>query len=109
MLKLVELIALTLLISTPFGYWRFKTRKYSLAWFLSIHIPVPALYLIRRVMGLSLYYLPVITIFFILGHVLGARLHKSLGVRQGSGTSACLFLDTLRLLPRKAAGKKTRR
>jgi len=79
--KFIQLITLTLLISTPFGYWRDKTRKYSLAWFLSIHIPIPALYLIRRAMGLSLYYLPLISIFFILGHILGARWHKPPGSR----------------------------
>jgi len=80
-IKCIQLITLTLLISTQFGYLRGKTRKYSLAWFLSIHIPIPALYLIRRAMGLSLYYLPLISIFFILGHILGARLHKPPGSR----------------------------
>ena len=30
---------LTLLINLPFGYMRKKTRKFSLKWFLCIHLP----------------------------------------------------------------------
>lgn len=94
--KSIVLMVLVLLIATPFGYWRVKTRRYSLAWFLSVHLPIPPIYLMRKEMGLSLVYVPIITIFLILGHALGARLHRFLVNGPGSATSACLFMDALR-------------
>lgn len=31
---------LSYLINLPFGYWRCKEKRFSLNWFLAIHIPV---------------------------------------------------------------------
>lgn len=36
-----------LLLNIPFGYWREQTRKWSLYWFLSIHIPVALSIMLR--------------------------------------------------------------
>ncbi len=40
-MKLVYISAIVLLLNLPFGYWRAGARKFSLPWFLAVHVPVP--------------------------------------------------------------------
>jgi hypothetical protein len=39
-------------LNLPFGAWRVRSRRLSLPWFLAIHVPIPFLFLLRRVFGL---------------------------------------------------------
>jgi hypothetical protein len=34
-------------LNIPFGYWRGGTRKFSLQWYLAIHLPIPFIVFIR--------------------------------------------------------------
>lgn len=50
--KILLFIFVVILLNIPFGSYRNKTRKFSIAWFLSIHLPIPLIILMRR----SLFY-----------------------------------------------------
>ena len=66
---------LIFLLNLPFGYWRAGTRKFSLRWFLAIHVPVVL------VVGLRLWlqvpwspgYLALSLLAFFGGQLVGAR------------------------------------
>jgi hypothetical protein len=45
-------LAATFLINLPFGYWRAALRKFSPAWFVAIHAPVPIVVGLRFALGL---------------------------------------------------------
>lgn len=74
-LSLIVLAALVL--NLPFGYLRVKTRKFSLAWFLYIHLPIPAIFLLRTAAGFSAKVIPIIIVGAVLGQMLGGRLNRS--------------------------------
>ena len=67
----------TLLFNLPFGYWRSNVAKFSLKWFLSIHLPIPVIYLVRHTFGVhwSFFTLPILLGSFFLGQFLGKKLH----------------------------------
>ena len=72
----ITLVAIAvLLLNLPFGYWRSKVKKFSLQWFLAIHIPVPFVILLRIYsnIGFELYTYPVLVGSFFLGQFIGAR------------------------------------
>ncbi len=74
--KLYAVLALfifTLLINLPFGYFRSKTRKYSLAWFLYIHIPIPLILLARTFSHIEFRYIPIFILAALAGQILGGK------------------------------------
>ena len=77
-LALVTLAALVL--NLPFGYLRGKTRKFSLMWFLYIHVPIPAIIVLRKYAGLGFTFVPVIAMGAILGQLIGGRLYSRVKV-----------------------------
>ena len=44
---------LVLLVNLPFGYWRAGVRKFSFAWFVAVHAPVPLVVGLRILAGLG--------------------------------------------------------
>jgi len=66
------------IINIPFGYWRASEKKFSLNWFLSIHIPIPFVVLLRIYsnIGFALYTYPVIVFSFFGGQFFGKFLYK---------------------------------
>lgn len=74
-IALVGGIALfTLLINLPFGYMRQRARKFSLKWFLYIHIPIPLIVLIRISSGLDYKVIPLFLAAAVTGQVVGGRI-----------------------------------
>ena len=45
-------LAATFVVNLPFGYWRATLRKFSPAWFVAIHAPVPVVVGLRFALGL---------------------------------------------------------
>ena len=64
----------TLLINLPFGYARAKTKRYSLRWFLYIHLPIPLIFIARSTSHLDIKYLPLLACVAILGQFFGGKL-----------------------------------
>ncbi len=76
--KLYAILALfifTLLISLPFGYFRAKTKKYSLLWFLYIHIPIPLIFVARTFSHIEFKYIPIFVLAALAGQILGGKLN----------------------------------
>jgi hypothetical protein len=70
--------ALVFLINLPFGYWRSRVKKFSIQWFLAIHLPVPFVYILRTYAGIGWSVLSFIVLvgFFFLGQYVGSRFIK---------------------------------
>ncbi len=71
---LLILIAAALVLNLPFGYVRAGTKKFSLKWFLYIHLPIPFIFLLRRFAGIGAEFIPIIAAGAIAGQLLGGRL-----------------------------------
>lgn len=58
----------------PFGYWRAGTRKFSPAWFVAVHAPVPLIIVLRMASGLGFRptTIPVMVGAYFLGQFLGS-------------------------------------
>jgi hypothetical protein len=76
--------AVVFALNVPFGYWRARTRKFSPAWFLAIHLPIPLIVLLRVYSGLGfeLSTFPLMLAAYFIGQFLGARLRP---VKQKAG------------------------
>lgn len=66
----------TIIVNLPFGYWRGGLKKLSFWWFFAIHLPVPAVILIRKFHELDLTWSLVPFLFgsFFLGQFLGKKI-----------------------------------
>ncbi len=66
------------LLNIPFGYWRENTKKFSLQWFMAVHIPVPIIVVTRLLLGikLTLSLFAVFVVSFFSGQLLGAFIRK---------------------------------
>lgn len=63
------------LLNLPFGLWRSRVRRFSVAWFLSIHLPVPGVIALRLFSGLGWHWstYPVLVGAFFAGQLAGSR------------------------------------
>jgi len=75
---LAVVIVIAVAINMPFGAWRTTTRKLSLKWFLSIHLPIPAIFVIRRAAGFGWDYVPVMIACAVTGQLVGGWLFQKL-------------------------------
>jgi type III secretory pathway component EscU len=70
----LALSAITLLLNLPFGYARAKAKKYSLRWFLYIHIPIPFIFIARVLSHIEIKYIPFLALAAIIGQLAGGKL-----------------------------------
>lgn len=70
------LFAFTLLLNLPFGYVRAKTKRYSLRWFLYIHVPIPLILVARTISHIEMKYIPIFAVAAITGQILGGKLES---------------------------------
>ena len=84
------------LLNIPFGYWRGNVKKLSWQWFLSIHIPVPVIILLRIWLALGWEWttFPIFGGAYFIGQLLGSKWHRNW--RQTMRVSGCLFRDIAR-------------
>lgn len=76
---IVYIVAISvLLINIPFGYWRKKEKRFSLNWFLSIHIPVAISIFLRYIFHIEFRwgYLGIFVLMFVLGQYTGKFIHS---------------------------------
>ncbi len=74
-LILIGITIITLIINLPFGYLRSKVRKFSLWWFLYIHVPIPLIFILRKLVGLGYKAVPVIIVGAVVGQMIGGRIN----------------------------------
>jgi hypothetical protein len=86
------------LLNIPFGYWRETTRRFSLQWAISIHLPVPMVIALRHFSGLGWEYhtYPFLVAAFFLGQYAGVLLQRHVAVKMNLPASGCLVMDIYR-------------
>lgn len=69
------LAVIVFVLNLPFGFWRSKVRKFSFKWFLFIHLPVPAVVLLRIYSGVGFEFItyPVLIGAFFMGQYVGKK------------------------------------
>ncbi|MBN2719850.1 MAG: hypothetical protein JXR72_01980 [Proteobacteria bacterium] len=73
---LAGLLAATFLFTLPFGAWRARCRRYSLRWWLSIHLAIPFVIFTRVWGGFPGAYIPLFVAATVLGHFVGGRVPR---------------------------------
>ena len=64
----------------PLGYLREASRKFSLRWFILIHISIPFIIALRTMLGFSWYWIPFTLACAVVGQLLGGQIRrKTLG------------------------------
>lgn len=79
-LALVGLAALS--VNIPLGYLREGARKYSVAWFVYIHLSIPLIAFLRISRHLSPWFIPLFLFCAIAGQMIGGRIRRQ--VKQES-------------------------
>jgi hypothetical protein len=99
MTRLIIITILVFILNIPFGYWRGNVNKFSLQWFLAIHIPVPFIIAMRIFggIGFSWYTYVFLVGAFFLGQRSGSMLIKWVHTRCHQ-ESSCLVMDLFRCI-----------
>lgn len=66
--------AFTFLLNLPFGYIRKRSKKFSLKWFLCVHMPVPFVILVRILTHTDYKFIPVFILVAVAGQVCGGKI-----------------------------------
>ncbi len=74
--ELILLAIAVVVLNVPFGYWRAGARRFSLPWFLAVHMPVPAVIGLRVLpgIGFQIATLPITVGAYAIGQFVGGRL-----------------------------------
>ncbi len=75
-LLVTGIVILALVVNLPFGYLRQKSRKYSLKWFLYIHLPVPLIILARLISHIDFKFIPLFLAAGFVGQFCGGKLES---------------------------------
>jgi hypothetical protein len=77
---LIAVALATLVLNLPFGFWRAGVRKFSLSWFLAVHVPVPLIVGMRLLAGIGWHLItfPVLVGAFFGGQLLGGRMRSAI-------------------------------
>lgn len=72
--KILFFIIIVIVINLPFGSYRNITRKFSVAWFLSIHLPIPFILVMRvYIFHLDVWTIPISLAAAVAGQIVGGR------------------------------------
>lgn len=75
-LHLTSLLVVSFGTNLPLGYLREGSRKYSLSWFVYIHISIPFIILLRLHYGFGWNIVPLTLACAVLGQILGGRMRR---------------------------------
>ena len=73
---LAGLMIFTTLLNLPFGYLRTKTKKFSIPWFLYIHLPIPFIIAMRLTFGFTWKAIPLLVAAALAGQLAGGRMRQ---------------------------------
>lgn len=92
----VFVLLLVIAINIPFGYWRANVRKFSVAWFFAVHLPVPFIVMLRIYFHFGWHWTTYV--FFIAayfgGQFLGSRIYERM--RMSGPVSSSIVSDLKR-------------
>lgn len=77
-MRLLLVAIVIFLVNLPFGYWRANVKKFSVQWFLSIHLPVPFVVLARIVSEIGFHWTtyPILVGAFFMGQLTGGKIYR---------------------------------
>lgn len=75
-LQLIILLIFAFAVNLPLGYIRENSRKFSLRWFVLIHISIPFIIALRTLQGFSWHLIPLTIACAIAGQILGGQLRR---------------------------------
>ena len=70
------LFILALVVSIPCGYARQNYSKYSLMWWILIHLPIPLILFLRIKAGLNWHYIPLTLGSSVAGQIIGSAANR---------------------------------
>jgi hypothetical protein len=73
-MRVATVVIVVILLTLPFGFYRAYTRKFSLRWFLAIHVPVVLVFLARYEAHLSYAFIPVTCAAFAAAQYCGGKI-----------------------------------
>jgi hypothetical protein len=73
----ILLSVLALIINLPLGWWRASVKKFTLSWFIAIHLAVPLIFIFRTWVGVNGIIIPVLILFALIGQVIGGKLYAA--------------------------------
>ncbi len=68
------IFSMTVMINLLFGYLRNRTKKFSLKWFLCIHLPIPLIFFARVSSHLGFQYVPIFVVAALAGQIIGGKI-----------------------------------
>lgn len=75
-IALISLLLFALLSNIPLGYLRENTTKYSVRWFVYIHLSIPVIVALRYSLGFGWEVVPFSIASAVIGQLVGGRLRK---------------------------------
>jgi hypothetical protein len=82
------LTALAFALNLPLGAWRTHHERFSVLWFLAIHVPIPLVIVLRLASGQGWRLIPVLVIAAVAGQLVGARLYSQWRARHAAQPAA---------------------
>jgi hypothetical protein len=73
---ILGLVVFTIIVSFPCGYIRQNFPKYSIVWWVLIHLPIPFIVLLRIKAGLNWHYIPLTLAGSVAGQILGGAVSR---------------------------------
>ncbi len=71
---ILGIFSMTVMINLLFGYLRNRTKKFSLKWFLCIHLPIPLIFFARVSSNLGFQYVPIFVVAALAGQIIGGKI-----------------------------------
>ncbi|MCL6635822.1 MAG: hypothetical protein K6T29_08680 [Peptococcaceae bacterium] len=87
LLPAAALIAFSFLCNLPLGRWRAAVRKFSVPWFLAVHLSIPLIAFLRVKMGLGAWLIPFTLGAAVVGQLVGGA-GGGRSKKQGRNTQA---------------------
>ncbi len=76
-LPLAALVVFAFGVNLPLGYLRETSRKFSLRWFILIHLSIPFIVVLRGMLGFGWLLIPVTLACAVGGQLVGGRMRRS--------------------------------
>jgi len=97
-MNLILISIIVLILNIPFGYWRANVKRFSLQWFLAIHLPVPVIILLRLISGtgFEINSFVVLVAAFFLGQFAGLQIFKKMSLISAAPLTSCIVMDIYR-------------
>jgi hypothetical protein len=97
-MALIIIIFCIVFMNIIFGYWRSNTRKFSVQWILSIHVPVIVeIFLRMYFLEFNWFLIPLFVCAFASGQFLGGRI-RNLMAKGSTSLGSFLIGDLFRIL-----------